>query len=168
MGKTRGFKLGHKLVTVFKWCLRRRTRRRETYQRLEPSSRTTGAVSKLCKWVQSLKHGAKGLCYAKNGSGRYIRVGQEPVEPVSVPKGDLAVYVGDKEDGTCRVLVPVTYINHPLFGELLREAEKVYGFNHPGGIQIPCQKSEFENVQMKIAAACGVDSRRGKRSWRLK
>ncbi|KAL2489634.1 SAUR-like auxin-responsive protein family [Forsythia ovata] len=167
MGKTRVFKLGHKLVKVFKWCLRHRTGRRATYQRLEPPRSTTGTISKLCKWVCSLKQGAKGLCYEKKDSGLYIRVGQEPVKPnhaMGVPKGDLAVYVGDKDDDTCRILVPVAYINHPLFGELLRKAEKVYGFNHPGGIQIPCRKSEFENVQTKIAAACDGGSRRGRRS----
>ncbi|KAL2471998.1 SAUR-like auxin-responsive protein family [Abeliophyllum distichum] len=169
MGKTRVFKLGHKLVKVFKWW--RSTRRRDTYQRLEPPRSTTGTISKLCKWVYSLKHGAKALCYAKKDSGHYIRVGQEQVKPnhaMYVPKGDLAVYVGDKDDDTCRILVPVAYINHPLFGELLREAEKVYGFNHRGGIQIPCRKSEFENVQSKIAAACDGGSRHGRRSWRLK
>ncbi|KAI3468897.1 hypothetical protein Pfo_025560 [Paulownia fortunei] len=152
MGKTRGFRLGRKLVKVFKWCFHRRTRRRATaYQRLKPSA---GPISKLCKWVHSLRSGAGGLCSGKINSG-YIQLGKEPVEKPKLPKGHLVVYVGEKEDDTCRVLVPVIYFNHPLFGELLREAEKVYGFNHPGGIQIPCPKSELENVQMKIAAASG-------------
>lgn len=69
-----------------------------------------------------------------------------------IPKGHLAVYVGESQDETQRYLVPVIYFNHPLFGELLKEAEKVYGFNHPGRITIPCGASEFEKVQMRIAS----------------
>ncbi|PHT95424.1 Auxin-responsive protein SAUR36 [Capsicum annuum] len=71
-------------------------------------------------------------------------------DPVPVPKGHLAVYVGQKDGDYKRVLVPVIYINHPLFSELLREAEEEYGFNHPGGITIPCRISEFERVQTRI------------------
>ncbi|XP_076958508.1 uncharacterized protein LOC143634255 [Bidens hawaiensis] len=76
----------------------------------------------------------------------------------SVPKGHLAVYIGEEEGNVCRVLVPVIYFNHPLFGELLREAEKVYGHDHCGGIHVPCRLSEFEDVQSRICAAGG--------SWR--
>ncbi|KAL0409466.1 UNVERIFIED_CONTAM: Auxin-responsive protein SAUR36 [Sesamum radiatum] len=166
MGRTRGFRLGHRLVKVFKWCIHRRTRRRPVYQRLQTPSSTTGPFSKLSRWVHSLRRGARSLCSGKRDTG-YIRAGQEfeqPKLPPSVPKGHLAVYVGDKEDDASRVLVPVIYFNHPLFAELLSEAEKVYGFNQPGGIQIPCPISELENVQMKIAAARGGGSWRRKRS----
>lgn len=166
MNKTRGFRL----VKVFKWFTHRRTG--VSYQR-PASGSATRAISKLYNWCRSLKHGAKGICFGNRKSG-YIRVGEEPVEPknpVSVPKGHLAVYVGDEEDDACRVLVPVIYFNHPLFGELLREAENIHGFDHPGGIQIPCRKSEIENVKMKIAAAGssnGGGNRRRRRSWRHK
>jgi hypothetical protein len=37
-------------------------------------------------------------------------------------------------------LVPVIYFNHPLFGELLREAEEEFRHQHQGGITIPCQR----------------------------
>ncbi|PIN01117.1 hypothetical protein CDL12_26378 [Handroanthus impetiginosus] len=150
--KTRGFRLGRKLVRVFKCFIHRRTRRRSAvYQRLQPPA---GPFSKLCKWVHSLRSGARRLCFGKNNSG-YIQIGHDPIERPKLPKGHLAVYVGEKEDDASRVLVPVLYFNHPLFAELLREAEKVHGFDHPGGIQIPCPRSELENVQMKIAAASG-------------
>ncbi|PHT58137.1 Auxin-responsive protein SAUR32 [Capsicum baccatum] len=108
--------------------------------------------SKVRKCLQFLKHGAKRILnFGKTNSG-YFRVGQEPKNRVSVPKGHLAVYVGEQEDDTCRVVVPVIYFNHPLFAELLREAEMVYGYNYSGGIQIPCRISEFENVKSRIAA----------------
>ncbi|XP_059318770.1 auxin-responsive protein SAUR36-like [Lycium ferocissimum] len=134
MKKARGFKLGKRLVTS-QGC-------------------ASKAVSKLTKCLQFLKQGAKRLCFGKTNSG-YFRVGQEPNKNVSVPKGHLAVYVGEQEDDTCRVVVPVIYFNHPLFVELLREAEMVYGYNHTGGIQIPCRISEFENIQSRIAATVG-------------
>uniref|UniRef100_A0A5B7B727 Putative auxin-induced protein X10A-like n=1 Tax=Davidia involucrata TaxID=16924 RepID=A0A5B7B727_DAVIN len=168
MRKTRGFRLGCKLVKVFKWVIHRRTKR-TSYQRLNQPSCATKAMSKLCNWGRSLKHGVKGLCFPKNSG--YVRVGQDPIDtkPVCVPKGHLVVYVGEKEDDTHRFLVPVIYFNHPLFGDLLSEAEKAYGFNHPAGIQIPCRISEFENVQMRIAAsaaAAGGDNCHRRRSGR--
>ncbi|XP_060210246.1 auxin-induced protein 10A5-like [Lycium barbarum] len=134
MKKARGFKLSRRLVTS-QGC----------------ASKT---VSKMCKCLQLLKQGAKQLCFGKTNSG-YFRVGQEPNKKVSVPKGHLAVYVGEKEDDTCRVVVPVIYFNHPLFAELLKEAEMVYGYNHSGGIQIPCRITEFENILSRIAATVG-------------
>jgi len=83
-------------------------------------------------------------------------VGCDPVnreKKVAVPKGHLAVYVGQQDGDFHRVLVPVIYFNHPLFGELLREAEEEYGHEHQGGITIPCQISDFERVKTRIAAA---------------
>ncbi|MQL77880.1 hypothetical protein Taro_010281 [Colocasia esculenta] len=80
------------------------------------------------------------------------------------PKGHLAVYVGARGvEPPRRVLVPVVYFNHPLFGELLREAEEEFGFHHPGGITIPCPVADFESVRRRVAAAstAGVCSRRG-------
>ncbi|KZV40988.1 hypothetical protein F511_17396 [Dorcoceras hygrometricum] len=161
--RTGGFRLGRKLVKVFNWFIHRR--KRAAYEPLEPRR---GPVSKLCKWVKVLKMGTKGLCSRKSSSG-YTRIGHPPIEQpnlaaASVPKGHLAVYVGDKKDDTSRVLVPVIYFNHPLFGELLKEAENLYGFNHPGGIQIPCPKSQLENIQMKIAASSDGGRWRRKRS----
>lgn len=156
MGKIRGFRLGHRFVKIFKRVIHKKSDSK-SYRRLNPPCRTTeSAMSKLCSWINYLKRGAKGLCFSKYSSG-YIRAGQYPMEneKVSVPKGHLAVYVGEKEDYAYRVLVPVIYFNHPLFVGLLREAEKIYGFDHPGGIQIPCQISEFENVKTKIAGTSG-------------
>ncbi|PRQ18098.1 putative small auxin-up RNA [Rosa chinensis] len=152
MKKSRGFRLRvHKLVKIFKWIVRPR-REPVRYKRLEsPAARTYNPISKFFTLARSLRRGAKQLCFPNSG---YMRVGQAPEEgkPVVVPKGHMAVYVGESDDDTQRYLVPVIYFNHPLFGELLKEAEKVYGFNHPGRIVIPCGASEFEKVQMRIAA----------------
>ncbi|XP_049361794.1 auxin-responsive protein SAUR36-like [Solanum verrucosum] len=125
------------------------------------------AISNLCKLGHLLKQSTKGLCFGRPNLG-YIRVGQEPIVPkqVSVPKGHIAVYVGEKKDDTCRIMVPVIYFNHPLFAELLKDAEMVYGYNHSGGIQIPCRVSEFENVKSRIAATGGGGNSRGELRWR--
>lgn len=72
-----------------------------------------------------------------------------------MPKGHLAVYVGQKDGEVHRVVVPVIYFNHPLFGELLKEAEEEFGFNHEGGIMIPCRFTEFERVKTRIASGSG-------------
>ncbi|XP_047941872.1 auxin-induced protein 15A-like [Salvia hispanica] len=59
-----------------------------------------------------------------------------------VPKGHVAVYVGDNEKK--RFVIPVAYLNHPSFQELLFQAEEEFGFNHPmGGLTIPCSEDLF-------------------------
>ncbi|OIT29311.1 PREDICTED: auxin-responsive protein SAUR36-like [Nicotiana attenuata] len=169
MKKVRGFRLGKKLVRVFSWFINQKTKGGVGYKRVKSQGCASRAISKLSKCLRLLKHGVTSLCFAKPNSG-FFRVGQEQIESkkVSVPKGHLVVYVGEKGDDTCRVVVPVIYFNHPLFAELLREAEMVYGYDHSGGIQIPCRISEFENVQSRIAATGGGGKCRGERSWRLK
>ncbi|KAL1368889.1 hypothetical protein HN51_023035 [Arachis hypogaea] len=142
------FKLGKRALRVTRWVFRR-IKIRPVYQRLDGSSRKP--MSKLLNWGRKLTSGAKLLCNStKIGSG-YTRVGADPNPPV--PKGYLAVYVGQKDGGEFRrVLVPVVYFNHPLFGELLRESEAEFGYHHPGGITIPCRVTEFEQVKTRIAS----------------
>ncbi|KAL0422846.1 UNVERIFIED_CONTAM: Auxin-induced protein 6B [Sesamum latifolium] len=60
---------------------------------------------------------------------------------IDVPKGHLAVYVGKCHR---RFVVPISYLNHPLFQELLRWAEEEFGYDHPtGGLTIPCTEDYF-------------------------
>ncbi|CAN1161293.1 Auxin-responsive protein SAUR22 [Linum perenne] len=55
----------------------------------------------------------------------------------NVPKGFLAVYVGENQRK--RIVVPVAYLSQPSFQDLLNIAEEEYGFDHPmGGLTIPC------------------------------
>ncbi|KAH0665829.1 hypothetical protein KY285_027035 [Solanum tuberosum] len=63
-----------------------------------------------------------------------------------IPKGCLAITVGQGEEQQ-RFVIPVIYINHPLFMQLLKEAEEEYGFDHNGPINIPCHIEEFRHVQ---------------------
>ncbi|KAK8500417.1 hypothetical protein V6N13_028112 [Hibiscus sabdariffa] len=64
-----------------------------------------------------------------------------------VPKGYLAIKVGSQGEEQQRFVVPVMYFNHPLFMQLLKEAEEEYGFDQKGTIVIPCHVAEFRNVR---------------------
>ncbi|KAL4339956.1 hypothetical protein GQ457_08G022250 [Hibiscus cannabinus] len=64
-----------------------------------------------------------------------------------VPKGCLAIKVGSHGEEQQRFVVPVFYFNHPLFIQLLKEAEEEYGFDQKGTITIPCHVEQFRNVQ---------------------
>ncbi|KAI4356753.1 hypothetical protein L6164_000746 [Bauhinia variegata] len=153
MRKIRGFKLGRRLICVTRWIFGR-IHRRARYERLgSPSSAAKKSMTKLLLWGRKLTNRARSICTAMPGSS-YIRIGDDPVQEkvLAVPKGHLAVYVGQKDGEFHRVLVPVIYFNHPLFGELLKEAEREYGFQHPGGITIPCPFTDFERVKTRIAA----------------
>ncbi|CAK7324258.1 unnamed protein product [Dovyalis caffra] len=74
----------------------------------------------------------------------------ERKELKDIPKGCLAVMVGQSEEEQQRFVIPVIYINHPLFMQLLKEAEEEYGFDQQGPIAIPCHVEEFRNVQGMI------------------
>ena len=150
MRRNRGFKLGRKLIRIFKWVIRKRGKSCN-YQKVDGQKRQRSkAIAKLCEWGALLRCG-----FFNSRSRGYIRLGHDPLDNskrVQVPKGYLAVYVGEGEDDARRVLVPVLFLNHPLFGKLLKEAEEVFGFDHPGRITIPCPISEFESVKTEIAA----------------
>jgi len=63
---------------------------------------------------------------------------------LEVPKGYLAIYVGDKMR---RFMIPVSYLNQPSFQQLLSQSEEEFGYDHPnGGLTIPCKEEEFQNV----------------------
>ncbi|XP_068323984.1 auxin-induced protein 15A-like [Pyrus communis] len=62
-----------------------------------------------------------------------------------VPKGYLAVYVGENERQ--RFVIPVSYLNQPSFQDLLSVAEQEFGFDHPmGGLTIPCRQDTFIDI----------------------
>lgn len=146
--RIRGFLIKHRVTTLF----RRVFRRTPTHLWMsQPPSIRAKTLDRVCSWTRRLKARAKAMISKNLEPGRgYIQLGSE--KPVHVPKGHLAVYVGQKDGEFERVFVPVVYFNHPLFGNLLRESEKEYGFDHTGGITIPCRVAEFERVQSRIKA----------------
>ncbi|MBA0704919.1 hypothetical protein Golax_017142 [Gossypium laxum] len=68
-----------------------------------------------------------------------------------VPKGHIAVYVGETQRK--RFVVPISVLNHPSFNDLLKRAEEEFGFNHPmGGLTIPCREDAFLNLTSRLQA----------------
>ncbi|KAI3911935.1 hypothetical protein MKW92_017301, partial [Papaver armeniacum] len=66
-----------------------------------------------------------------------------------VPKGHCAVYVGETEKK--RFIVPLSYLNHPSFQNLLSCAEEEFGFDHPmGGLTIPCDEDAFIDLTSQL------------------
>ncbi|CAN1313787.1 Auxin-responsive protein SAUR20 [Linum perenne] len=55
-----------------------------------------------------------------------------------VPKGFLAVYVGETQKK--RFVVPLSYLSHPSFQDLLSMAEEEFG------LTIPCSEETFTSI----------------------
>ncbi|AES89343.1 putative small auxin-up RNA [Medicago truncatula] len=67
---------------------------------------------------------------------------------VDVPKGYLAVYVGEKMK---RFVIPVSYLNQTSFQELLSQAEEQFEYDHPtGGLTIPCREDVFLEITSRL------------------
>ncbi|KAL6974658.1 hypothetical protein U1Q18_028839 [Sarracenia purpurea var. burkii] len=66
---------------------------------------------------------------------------QSPEPPHGVPKGYLAVYVGPE---LRRFIIPTCYLSHPVFKVLLEKVEEEFGFDHSGGLTIPCEIETFK------------------------
>ncbi|CAN6273656.1 unnamed protein product [Urochloa humidicola] len=190
-----GFRLvGRKLLSVWRWALCHRSRRRRGrgYLRLQPcqpsrrSDRSAPLAAaaapsayaadkshrqqlvvrrddvvdassspRMLTWGRSL---ARRMKLLRRGGGVKERLLEEEAAEATTPKGQVAVYVGGGAEAggeSMRYVVPVVYFNHPLFGELLREAEEEFGFEHPGGITIPCAASRFERAAAVAAAGGG-------------
>ncbi|XP_059647546.1 auxin-responsive protein SAUR21-like [Cornus florida] len=66
-----------------------------------------------------------------------------------VPKGHFAVYVGEAKKR--RFVVPISYLKHPSFQNLLSQAEEEFGFDHPmGSLTIPCREEAFVNITCSL------------------
>ena len=87
----------------------------------------------------------------KQGLRRYFSTANKASSKyLDVPKGFLAVYVGETEKK--RFVVPVSYLNQPSFQDLLRKAEEEFGFDHPmGGLTIPCAEEIFLHVTSSLS-----------------
>ncbi|KMT01093.1 hypothetical protein BVRB_9g223480 [Beta vulgaris subsp. vulgaris] len=67
-----------------------------------------------------------------------------------VPKGYVPVYVGEQAEKK-RYVVPLSYLSHPTFQNLLQRAEEEFGFNHPMGcLTIPCTTETFFQLTSEL------------------
>ncbi|KAM7470895.1 hypothetical protein LguiA_009078 [Lonicera macranthoides] len=68
---------------------------------------------------------------------------------LDVPKGYLAVYVGQQEKK--RFVIPISFLNQTSFQDLLSQAEEEFGFHHPmGGLTIPCSEDIFIDLTSRL------------------
>ncbi|CAI9765470.1 unnamed protein product [Fraxinus pennsylvanica] len=66
-----------------------------------------------------------------------------------VPKGHFAVYVGELNQH--RFVVPISYLKHPLFQDLLGRSEEEYGYDYPAScLSIPCSQNAFLDVTCRM------------------
>jgi SAUR family protein len=101
--------------------------------------RSTSMAIRISRVLQSSKQLLKSLSHSSNN--------------VAIPKGHLAVYVGEMMQKR-RFVVPVTYLSHPCFQKLLRKAEEEFGFDHPmGGLTIPCTEQIFIDLASRLSTS---------------
>ncbi|TXG64704.1 hypothetical protein EZV62_011698 [Acer yangbiense] len=75
-----------------------------------------------------------------------------PQSSTDIPKGHLAVYVGESERK--RFIIPVSFLNHSSFQDMLSQAEEEFGFDHPmGGLTIPCREDIFIDLISLLSMA---------------
>ncbi|XP_022896752.1 auxin-induced protein 15A-like [Olea europaea var. sylvestris] len=88
------------------------------------------------------------IIHSKNFLRRVSSMGNHTT--VDIPKGHVAVYVGEGEKK--RFIIPISYLNHSLFEDLLSQAEEEFGFDHPmGGLTIPCSMDVFIDVTSQLS-----------------
>ncbi|KAL5561114.1 hypothetical protein UlMin_030861 [Ulmus minor] len=94
----------------------------------------------------------KGIAQAKHKLQRTLSARYASLAATcDIPKGHLAVYVGESQKK--RFVIPISYLNHPLFQDLLNRAEEEFGFDHPtGGLTFPCSEDYF--ISLASALSC--------------
>ncbi|KAE9620332.1 hypothetical protein Lal_00019873 [Lupinus albus] len=73
---------------------------------------------------------------------------QAASKAVEVPKGCIAVYVGEKMK---RFIISISYLSQPSFQELLSQVEEEFGYDHRmGGLTIPCNEDAFLDLVSQL------------------
>lgn len=68
-----------------------------------------------------------------------------------VKKGWMAVEVGlEEEGGATKFVIPISYLYHSLFNQLLDLAHEVYGYHISGPLRLPCSTDEFLHLRWQI------------------
>ncbi|KAB1994577.1 hypothetical protein ES319_D13G107900v1 [Gossypium barbadense] len=70
-------------------------------------------------------------------------------ETTVMSKGHFAVYIGEEKKK--RFVVPLPFLKHPSFQNLLSQAKYEFHFNHPmSALIIPCSEEAFINITCNL------------------
>ncbi|KAL9250297.1 Auxin-induced protein X10A-like protein [Drosera capensis] len=78
---------------------------------------------------------------------------QDDHRRMKVKKGSLVVLVGlenDHDDDVNKFVIPISYIHHPLFSNLLDRARELYGYNTDGPLRLQCSADDFTDLRWRI------------------
>ncbi|XP_013637860.1 PREDICTED: vacuolar-processing enzyme delta-isozyme isoform X2 [Brassica oleracea var. oleracea] len=123
----------------------------------------TGALANICNMGVDVKQTVSAIEHACNQEKRRNRRSETNIKASllsgelsdgrrrardqnSVPRGHLAVYVGDEMQ---RFVIPTKYLQYPEFKVLMEEVADEFGYEHEGGIHIPCEESVFEEILIR-------------------
>lgn len=67
-------------------------------------------------------------------------------------KGWMAVQVGleEEEENCVKFEIPISYLYHPLFTNLLEKAREIYGYYADGPLKLPCSVDDFLDLRWRI------------------
>ncbi|KAK9942801.1 hypothetical protein M0R45_008449 [Rubus argutus] len=90
-----------------------------------------------------------GMVSAKKSLTRSLSASNTS-KSLHIPKGYFAVYVGETRKK--RFVIPLSYLNEPMFQDLLSQAEEEFGYDHPmGGITIPCSEHALRDLTSRLS-----------------
>uniref|UniRef100_A0ACD5ZGC5 Uncharacterized protein n=1 Tax=Avena sativa TaxID=4498 RepID=A0ACD5ZGC5_AVESA len=75
---------------------------------------------------------------------------QEKEKKRKVKKGWLAVRVGNEQQQGGRFVIPIAYLYHPVFRQLLEAARDTYGYDSSGPLRLPCSVDEFLRLRALV------------------
>ncbi|KAL1197726.1 Vacuolar-processing enzyme delta-isozyme [Cardamine amara subsp. amara] len=128
----------------------------------------TGALANVCNMEVDVKHTVSAIEQASNQENRRNRRYETNIKDRlisgessdgsrranyqnEVPRGHLAVYVGREE--MQRFVIPTKYLEYPEFRVLMDEVADEFGYEHEGGIHIPCEESVFEEILIRYMSS---------------
>nr|GEX06332.1 auxin-responsive protein SAUR72-like [Tanacetum cinerariifolium] len=128
------------------------------------SKRKKGLITKIWERCKSFGSKKDNVGDDKNSSSRVIKQSflkkikslshTESKEGKNVaPMGCFPVYVGPEKQ---RFVIKTKHASHPLFKELLEEAELEYGYQSDEPIKLPCDVDYFSKVVLEMDH-CGDD-----------
>ncbi|ESQ51280.1 hypothetical protein EUTSA_v10017524mg [Eutrema salsugineum] len=115
---------------------------RQRMIKVDSSKKKMGGIEKLKNVVERLVQ-IKGFSPKKPCSDEYGRASV----PKDVKEGHFAVIAVDGYyEPTQKFVVPIMFLEHPMFRKLLERAEEEYGFDHEGALMVPCRPSHLRTI----------------------